>query len=189
MRCLYGWSCLWVVGGYHWSWCNGYAARKGIQLPSIISSQYSSSFCSWAFHVGVTEAQRHRMDVTIQHLTLCICVQHLDSEKSSNPIWTWTLSKSTFCPLTSPCLVTWLLFTAVAAEYQFVQCLVMEHTQTQHPVVFCTCKSSHVCQQRFDWSFSQAELRKVWSQNLETERKFCLETKLQSCLVASKRGV
>lgn len=36
-------------------------------------------------------------------------------------------------------------------------------------VVFCTCKSSHVYQQRFDWSFPQGEFRKMWSQNLETE--------------------
>lgn len=56
-------------------------------------------------------------------------------------------------------------------------------------VVFCTCKSSRVYQHRFDWSFSQGEFKKMQSQNLETERKFCLETKLQSCLIAFKRRV
>lgn len=161
--------------------------KKGHTTPSIFSSQYSSSFCSWAFHVGLTEARRHRMGVTLQLLILRIHVQHLDFEKSSSPRWTWTLSESTFCPLTSPCFVTSLY----SCDSWMLTCSMFgygAHTNTAS-VVFCTCKSSRVYQQRFDWSFSQGEFRKVWSQNLETERKFCLETKLQNCLVASKRRV
>lgn len=48
------------------------------------------------------------------------------------------------------------------------------HTNTVS-VVFCICKSSRVYQQRLDWSFSQGEFRKMWSQNLETEKNSAWE--------------